>query len=218
MHYGTFEERIVKATPIEQMMALDMETQPPAEKPEELLMQPRQIIGIGAMYFTDKEPNLFIAEDEGAEYEPEMLSHFNDFIKSRRPLLVVGYGITILERPLLTLKMKTEYRDRRLWAINDMIERAYFLGLAHTIRFYLHNKGYIEKPSFMDFDTVIEHPAFRDLPLRREEKKLAPRGKTFIEKGRKISKLWKEEREKFRRYLISDVYNCFVLCKFIYQL
>lgn len=98
MHYGTFEERIVKATPIEQIMALDMETQPPAEKPEELLKQPRQVIGIGAMYFVDKEPDLFIAQDEGAEYELEMLSRFNDFIKSRRPLLVVGYGIAFLER------------------------------------------------------------------------------------------------------------------------
>lgn len=73
-----------------------------------------------------------------------------------------------------------------------MIERAYFLGLAHTIRFYLYNKGYIEKPSFMDFDTVIEHPAFRDLPLRREEKKLARRGRTFIEKGRRYQNYGKK--------------------------
>jgi hypothetical protein len=218
MHYGAFEETIVNAVPIDQVIALDLEIHPPVEKPKEMLLPSRQIIGIGAMYFTDKEPTLFVAEDEGTQYELAILRDFDNFIRSQRPLLVVGYGISSFDRPFLTLKMKTEYRGEKLWAINDMIERAHFLGLAHPIRFYLYNKGFIEKPSFMGLETVLEQQAFEDLPLKREEKKLAPEGEKFIEKGERISKLWKKNRKKFRRYLGSDVYNCFVLCKFLHQL
>lgn len=217
MHYGTFEETIVKAVPIDQVIALDLEIHPHVKKPEEMLSPSRQIIGIGVMYFTEKEPTLFVAEDEGTQHELAILRSFNNFIKSQRPLLVVGYGISSFDRPLLTLKMKTQFRDEKLWAINDMIERAYFLGLAHSIRFYLYNKGYIDRPSFMGLGTVVEQQAFKDLPLRREEKKLVPKGEDFAEKGRRISKLWKEDREKFGMYLASDVFNCYVLYKFLYQ-
>lgn len=218
MHYGTLEDAIVKAVPTSQIVALDLEIHPHVKKPEEMLLPSRQIIGVGAMYFTDEEPTLFIAEEEGMEHELAILRDFDRFIKSRRPLLVVGYGISSFDRPFLTLKMKTKYRDEKLWAINDMIERAHFLGLAHPIRFYLYNKGYTEKPSFMDLETVLEQQAFKDLPLRREEKKLAPKGEDFAEKGKRITKLWKEDREKFRMYLASDVYNCYVLYKFLHQL
>lgn len=218
MHYGAFEETIIKAVPIDQIIALDLEIHPHVKKPEEMLLPSRQIIGIGVMYFTEKEPTLFIAEEEGTQYELAILRDFDNFIKSQRPLLVVGYGISSFDRPFLTLKMKTQYRDKKMWAINDMLERAHFLGLAHPIRFYLYNKGYTEKPSFMDLETVLEHQTFKDLPLMREEKKLVSKGEDFAEKGRRISKLWKENREKFRMYLASDVYNCFVLCKFLHQL
>ena len=217
MHYGTFEDAIVKAVPTSQIVALDLEIHPHVKKPEEMLLPSRQIIGIGVMYFTDEEPTLFIAEEEGMEYELAILRDFDNFIKSQRPLLVVGYGISSFDRPFLTLKMKTQYRDKKLWAINDMIERAHFLGLAHPIRFYLYNKGYTEKPSFMSLETVLEQEAFKDLPLRREEKKLASKGEDFAEKGRRISKLWKEDRRKFRMYLASDVYNCYLLHKFLHQ-
>lgn len=217
MHYGAFEEEIIKVAPIDQIIALDLEIHPHVKKPEEMLLSTRQIIGIGVMYFTDKEPTLFIAEEEGTQYELTILRDFDNFIKSRRPLLVVGYGISSFDRPFLTIKMKTEYRDAKLWAINDMLERAHFLGLAHPIRFYLYNKGYIERPSFMALETVLEQQAFKDLPLRREEKKLAPKGEDFAEKGKKISKLWKEDRERFGMYLASDVYNCYVLYDFLHQ-
>lgn len=217
MHYGTFEETIVKTVPIDQIIALDLEIHPYVKKPEEILLPSRQIIGIGVMYFTEKEPTLFIAEEEGTPYELTILRDFNDFIKSQRPLLVVGYGISSFDRPFLTLKMKSQYRDEKLWAINDMIERAHFLGLAHPIRFYLYDKGYIEKPSFMSLETVLEHQAFKDLPLKRKEKKLAPRGEDFAEKGKRISELWRENRENFGMYLASDVYNCFVLFNFLYR-
>lgn len=183
MHYGAFEETIVKTVPIDQIIALDLEIHPHVKKPEEMLLPSRQIIGIGAMYFTDKEPTLFIAEEEGTQYELAILESFDNFIKSQRPLLVVGYGISSFDRPFLTLKMKTQYRDKKLWAINDMIERAHFLGLAHPIRFYLYNKGYTEKPSFLDLETVLEHRAFRDLPLKRKEKKLLQKEKALPKKG-----------------------------------
>jgi len=218
MHYGTLEETIVKAVPIDQVIALDLEIHPHVKKPEEMLLPSRQIIGIGVMYFTEKEPTLFVAEEEGAQYELAILRSFDNFIKSQRPLLVVGYGISSFDRPLLTLKMKTQFRDEKLWAINDMIERAYFLGLAHSIRFYLYNKGYIDRPSFMSLGTVVEQKAFKDLPLMREEKRLVPKGEDFAEKGKRISKLWKEDREKFRMYLASDVFNCYVLYKFLHKL
>jgi len=218
LHYGVFEEEIIKATPIDQIVALDLEIHPHVKKPEEILLPSRQIIGIGVMYFTDDKPTLFVAEEEGTEYELAILRDFDDFIKSQRPLLVVGYGISSFDRPFLTTKMKTQYRTEKLWAINDMIERAHFLGLAHPIRFYLYNKGYTEKPSFMNLETVLEQKAFKDLPLRREDKKLAPKGEDFAEKGKRITKLWKENREGFRRYLASDVYNCFVLCDFLHQI
>jgi len=217
MHYGAFEEMVVKAVPLDQTMFLDLEIHPYVEKPEDILNPSRQIIGIGAMYFKDNEPTLFIAEEEGEEGELAILRSFDNFIKLRRPLLVVGYGISSFDRPFLTLKMKSQYRSEKLWIINDMIERAYFLGLAHSIRFYLYNKGYTEKPSFMSLETVLEQQAFKDLPLRREEKKLAPKGEKFAEKGKRITQLWKENKEKFRMYLASDVYNCFVLYKFLYK-
>ncbi|MDH5494837.1 MAG: hypothetical protein OEY24_03955 [Candidatus Bathyarchaeota archaeon] len=217
MHYGAFEETIVKAVPIDQIMFLDLEIHPYVEKPEDILNPSRQIIGIGIMYFKDNEPTLFITDEEGEEGELAILRSFDNFIKLRRPLLVVGYGISSFDRPFLTIKMKSQYRSEKLWIINDMIERAHFLGLANPIRFYLHNKGYTEKPSFMSLEAVLEQQAFKDLPLRREEKKLAPKGEDFAEKGKRITQLWKENKEKFRMYLASDVYNCFVLYKFLYQ-
>ena len=124
MHYGVFEEEIIKTTPTDQIVALDLEIHPHVKKPEDILLPSRQIIGIGVMYFTDDKPTLFVAEDEGTEYELAILRDLDGFIKSQRPLLVVGYGISSFDRPFLTLKMKTQYRTEKLWAINDMIERA----------------------------------------------------------------------------------------------
>lgn len=112
MHYGVLEEEIIKATPIDQIIALDLEIHPHVTKPEEILLPSRQTIGIGMMYFTDDEPTLFVAEEEGAEYELEILRAFNDFIESQRPLLVVGYGISSFDRPFLTTKMKTMITSR----------------------------------------------------------------------------------------------------------
>lgn len=217
MHYGALEETIVKAVPLDQILFLDLEIHPHVEKPEDILNPSRQIIGLGAMYFKDNEPTLFIAEEEGEENELDILRNFDNFIKLRRPLLVVGYGISSFDRPFLTLKMKSQYRSEKLWIINDMLERAHFLGLAHTIRFYLYNKGFIETPRFMSLKSVLEQQAFKDLPLRREEKKFAPKGEDFAAKGKRITQLWEEEKGKFRRYLASDVYNCFVLFKFFYE-
>jgi len=218
MHYGLFEEKVVEAVPTNQIIFLDLEIHPYVDKPEEMLSQSRQIIGIGVTYLSQEEPTLFIAEEEGAPYELKILRELDKYIQSTRPLLVVGYGISSFDRPFLTLKMKSQYRSEKLWAINDMIERAYFLGLSHSIRFYLSNRGHTEKPSFISLEAVLEHQAFRDLPLRREEKKLAPKGEDFAEKGKMITKLWKENREKFKAYLASDVYNCLVLFKFLRQI
>lgn len=218
MQYGDLENAIVGTVPIGQIAALDIEIHPCVRKPEEILSPSRQIIGIGVMYFTAKEPTLLVAEGEGAQHELEILKGFNDFIRRERPLLVVGYGISAFDRPFLTLKMKTQYRDEKLWAINDMLERAYFLGVDHEIRFYLYKKGFTEKPRFMSLEAALKSPAFKGLPLRREEKRLAPRGEDFIEKGEMITKLWKENRAQFRAYLASDVYNCAILSKFLYQI
>lgn len=218
MHYGSFEKEIIKSTPRDQMMVLDIETSPPAERPEDLLRLPKQFIGIGCMYLTEKEPILFVAEDEGKEYELDILKRFNGFINQNRPLIITGFGISSFDRPLLSLKMKSEYRGEKLWAINDMVERAYFLCLSHSVRFYLCEKKYTEKPTFMRLEEVVKHQAFKHLDLKREEKEFAKEGENFIDKGKEISRLWKKERQRFEKYLSADVHNCCVLFKFIFNL
>ena len=76
MNYSFFENEIVKTTPKDQILILDLETIPPSERVEDLLKLPKQIVGIGCMYLTDEEPTLFVAEDEGKEYELAILRKF----------------------------------------------------------------------------------------------------------------------------------------------
>lgn len=216
-HYGDFIEEIIKMVPENRILVLDIETAPPAETRKELLEFPKKIIGLGAMYTHQREPHLFITEGRDFQQEREMLQQFNDFLH-RKPFVIVGYGISSFDRPILTVKLKKEYGEEQWWDITDPLERAYCLDLINPVSFYLYNRDEIDSLSPLPFEEVITFQVFKDLPLRKKEKELAPKGKHFIEKGKKIVNLWENEKDKFKSYLRCDVWNCNEIFKQIYEL
>ena len=56
MHYGSVEEEIIKLTPRDQIMALNIDTSPPAERPEDLLKLSKQFIGMRAQLSRGTQP------------------------------------------------------------------------------------------------------------------------------------------------------------------
>ena len=154
---------------------------------------------------------IIILEDESPDAQNRFFTALNDEIQNVRPLVVLGYNVTGYDIPLLQMKLRrlpTPY-----WAVKDMIERAFILDLKYPIMFELAEyEG--AKIKIRSLEDVVNHKRFSSLDLMRTKNILkdSPRE----EKGARIFRLWKADRDSFQKYALGDVVDTLKLFDEIY--
>jgi len=145
-------------------------------------------------------------EEETDEAEIKLLKCLNEALEEIKPLCLIGYGIRQYDIPLLVIK-KQQYGERYKqlygqlpWKLIDALESALHIDLYHILKY----KGYKK------FDQVFSSEEFRHLPLRRTKKGL-PSDK--VEKGERIYRLWKENKEKLKEYTEGEVHDILLIAE-----
>jgi len=145
-------------------------------------------------------------EEETDEAEIKLLKCLNEVLEEIKPLCLIGYGIRQYDIPLLVIK-KQQYGERYKqlygqlpWKLIDALESALHIDLYHIFKY----KGYKK------FDQALSSEEFRRLPLRRTKEGL-PSDK--VEKGERIYRLWKENKEKLKEYAEGEVHDILLIAE-----
>jgi DNA polymerase elongation subunit (family B) len=144
------------------------------------------------------ETKTLFLNEETDESETNLLKSFDSILVSIRPLCVIGYGLRQYDIPLLCVKKQRH--SLLLWKLIDMCESAVHIDLYHLLK-YKHYKK---------FDDALNSPEFSHLPLKKT-KGLVPTDRN--EKSKEIYRLWKEDRERLRRYAEGEVHDMLLIAE-----
>lgn len=195
------------------MISLDLET----DCRNKQFLSNERILAIGVAYF-NKDYSIttrnFILEDDSEKSEISLLQEFDEYLKSKHPLVVTGYFLRQYDIPLLAIK-KSYYSKQRLafWKIGNLIDNTFHLELSSQIQLHMQNKCN-ERFRIWSLDELIHHECFKELPLMRS-KNLVKTNKE--NKGELIYNLWKEKDPTFQEYLKGDVHDPLMLVREIFK-
>lgn len=153
---------------------------------------------------TGVEEKLYVLESDADASETQLLESLDSELRSRRPLMLIGYNITGYDIPLLTMKARS--LPKPLWGIKDTLERCFFVDLKHAARFEISRVSG-DSPKLLRLEAVVTHPRFSSLQLRGTKKMLAD----SLDVGPAVFKLWKEDRSRFAQYARGDAYDTLLI-------
>jgi DNA polymerase elongation subunit (family B) len=137
-------------------------------------------------------------QKEDTHSEKKLLRNLDALLSVIKPLGVIGYGLRRYDLPLLITKK--EHYDLRLWKLIDMTESAVHVDLYHVLK----HKGYRK------LDQAILSTEFAKLPLKKVLG-VIPANRT--EKGKEIFRIWKENRDKLKRYVEGEVHDMLLIAE-----
>lgn len=193
----------------------------------EILKDPSRIIlslSAANRNVNEIEINNFILDGETEEQEIDIFYKFADYCQEKRPLLVIGYGITDFDLPILLLKMrqfdnKFKKEGRYVpsyWAFRDTLRRGYFLDLVDPVRFEI---GRVDNssPKFVSLEKALSHSRFQHLPFKNTKGIVSDlENGTGRNKWEVIHHLWKNQRSEFIKYIEGDVHDAHLLAEEIF--
>ena len=203
MYYEEMQIKILKSMgPYwSRVISFDLETHVP--DPSKFLTNERLLsisfsrrVSGTMMQATGIETKILFLEKEDDESEVNLLRQLDYELSLIRPLCVLGYGLRQYDIPLLCIK-KQHYR-LLLWKIIDLCESAVHIDLYHILKYKRYKK----------FEDVLSSHEFSNLPLKRI-KALVPKDRE--KKGKTIYRLWRDDREKLRRYAEGDVHDILLI-------
>jgi len=164
----------------------------------------------------------FIVNNESREEEIRMFNEFGDFCKEVRPLVLIGFGNSMFDIPLLLVKMRQwENLIRQdgvytsaYWAFRDALTRSYVLDAINPVRFEIA-KYNNSSPKFISLEHAILHPLFNHLQFRNCKNIIS---KTDGNKWEVIRNLWEIDRKKFIQYIEGDVHDTLLLVEHIFKI
>ncbi len=168
----------------------------------------------------------FILAEETEEHEVDILLKLGDYCQQKRPLLVIGYGITGFDLPILLFKMRQlddKFKKERkyfpsYWAFRDTLRRAYFLDMFDPVKFEIARVDNAS-PKSNSLENVISHKRFQHLPFKNTKRIVSDLVKELGKnKWEVIHHLWKNQRDEFIKYTEGDVHDTHLLAEEIFGL
>lgn len=138
---------------------------------------------------------LFLDVDDD-ESEMKLIKNLDNELSIIKPLCVIGYGLRQYDIPLLCVK-KQHYK-LLLWKLIDMCESAVHIDLYHILKYKRYKK----------LDDALASSEFSHLPLKKS-KGLVTRDRE--KKGKEIYRLWKEDRERLKKYAEGEVHDMLLI-------
>lgn len=165
----------------------------------------------------------FILNYESIEDKVRVLNEFGSYCKEIRPLMLIGYGISRFDLPILLFKMRQldnifelqRVYSKEYWAFRDTITQSYILDIINPVRFVIakHDNA---RPSFKPLEAIITHPLFSSLPFRNNKQIIS--NSSGHEKWNIIYELWKNNREDFVKYIEGDSYNTLLIAEELFNM
>lgn len=166
----------------------------------------------------------FILDNETVEDEAKIFNQFGSFCEAVKPLVIMGYGISRFDLPVLLVKMRQldnmflqsgRYQPG-YWAFRDAITRSYILDIINPVRFEIARFDG-STPKFVSLETAIAHKRFQHLPFKKTKNIVSDLVNDSTEnKWNVIYRLWKEGRDSFTRYIEGDVHDTLLLAEEIF--
>jgi DNA polymerase elongation subunit (family B) len=164
----------------------------------------------------------FIVNEESLEEEIRIFNEFGSFCEEVRPLVLVGFGNSRFDVPLLLLKMRrldNLFKQNGLyqsgyWAFRDTLTRSYILDVINPVRFAIADYDNTS-PKFVSLDFALKHPRFRHLPFKNSKGIVS---NLNGDKWEIIRGLWKNDRKKFEQYIEGDVHDTLLLAEDIFKI
>jgi hypothetical protein len=225
MHYGQLAEAVVnwaiEESLRERIVAIDLETKVTGEHG---FLSGETILSIAVAYRKSSggiHTEVFTLEEETLDAEIEILQRLNNFMLDVQPMILLGYGLTSYDVPLLNLKLrdvsKREGKKGKkliFWGILDCIGRSFILDMKHPIRFEIAKYSFTN-PKILSLDEVVNHEMFHGLRLMRT-KNLVPKVYGSVDKGERIHRLWKNNKRDFERYAKGDVHDVLLIFEHLF--
>lgn len=193
------------------VFSLDIETNPPTKGD---MLTNERILGIGVCRRIEKEldTNLFVLKEDNDESELELLERFDSYLKQNRPFGVVGFAFRGYDIPLFAIK-----RHRigpKLWVIRDLVRRTPAIDIQESVRDYLGRlKGRSVSYRELGLNNVCRELCFKHLKFENVTLEIPEN----MDKGEYIYRLWKEDTDKFRKYLRGDIQSTLLLAEEIFK-
>lgn len=183
----------------------------------------QQVLSISTARRVDGKINIqkFILENETSEDEARIFNEFGNFCQEVKPLVMLGYGSSRFDLPILMLKIRTLdtlfKKDGRYppgyWAFREAIGRGYFLDMIEPVRFEIAR---VDKssPSMISLEKAIAHKRFEHLPFMRTKNVVSNlTTDSGMNKWDAIRSLWKDNRKSFNQYVEGDVHDTLLLAE-----
>lgn len=167
----------------------------------------------------------FIIEDETPEEEVKIIKQLGAYCRDIKPLMLIGYGIRGFDLPILLIKTKQleEYLEPNgympeYWALIDTLRRSYILDIINRVKSeiarYTNNR-----PRRISLDDAINHDRFKHLPFKKTKYIVSDLlSNSNNNKWAAIHKLWKEDRDKFIKYIEGDVHDTLLLAEDLFRI
>lgn len=183
----------------------------------------QQVLSISTARRIDGKVDIkkFILESETSDDEARIFNEFGTFCQEVKPLVMLGYGSSRFDLPILMLKIRTldnQFRkDGRYqpgyWAFREAIGRGYFLDMIDPVRFEIAR---VDKssPSMISLEKTIAHKRFGHLPFMRTKNVVSDLiTGSGMNKWDAIHGLWKDDRKSFNQYIEGDVHDTLLLAE-----
>jgi len=182
----------------------------------------KHILNISTARRIGKEVEIrnFIADEQTQEDEVKVIESFAEFCEKVRPLVLIGYGISRFDFPILLLKMrqldnlfKREGRyQSSYWAFRDTLTRTFVFDVINPVRFEI-GKYDNTSPKFISLEKAICHKRFNHLPFKNTKNIVSG---IEGDKWKIILNLWRNDRNSFKKYAEGDVHDTLLLAEDIF--
>jgi DNA polymerase elongation subunit (family B) len=163
----------------------------------------------------------FVLENETVEDEGRIFSEFGSFCQEVKPLILLGYGSSTFDLPIIMFKIKNLderfKKDGRFqpgyWSLRDAMGKGYFLDVLDPVRFEI---GRFDGTSskFVKLENVISHKRFNSLPFMKTKNVVSDlMTSSGMNKWEAVYSLWKNNRNSFNQYIEGDVHDTLLLAE-----
>lgn len=167
----------------------------------------------------------FILDNETVEEEVNIFDQFGSFCEEVRPLVILGYGISRFDLPVLLVKMRqldnlfqqSGRYNSGYWAFRETLTSSYVLDMINPVRFEIARfDGSTAK--FRSLEYAISHKRFQHLPFRKAKNIVSDLSRGSKEKKWEIIyDLWKNDRDSFIEYIEGDVHDTLLLAEELFS-